>query len=94
MLMIIPAIFGFILLKIAFEDSPAEFAAKKLVVTVERTTMIIPCTPRPEISIALEMLVVPSPTIPIPLKYIHRLASVYAMADNAVSLTGFLTSLV
>ena len=46
-----PAIFGLILLIMAFADSPAEFAATKLEVTVESTNIITPVAPRPAIRI-------------------------------------------
>lgn len=44
-----PATFGSTLLTIVFADSPAELVAKKLVVIVESTNIIIPVTPRPAI---------------------------------------------
>lgn len=45
-LTVAPTIFGLSLWKIALADSPAELAARKLVVTVERTIIITPGIPR------------------------------------------------
>ena len=94
MLTTTPAILGLILLTIAFADSPAEFAATKLDVTVESTRIITPVAPRPAMRIDCAMLVVPIPTICIPKMYIQRLAIVYATAEIIVPFTGFSTSLV
>ena len=77
-----------------FADSPAELVARKFVVTVESTRIMTPGVPRPMRSIDCAMLVDPIPTIPMPIKYIHKLAIVYAVADAAVAFTGFSTSFV
>ena len=85
-----PASLGSSLLNIAFADSPAEFVARKFVVTVERTRMMTPYTPSPEMIITCEMSSVPMHTTSMPMKYIQRLATVYANADNAVAFLGIL----
>ena len=76
-------------------DTPAEYASRKVVVTVENTIISSPATPRPALSIICAISDSPvKMAAPIPIIYIQQLITPYVMALAAVAFTGLAASLV
>ena len=76
-------------------ETPAEYASRKVVVTVENTMIKSPAMPRPAFTMICAISDSPvKMAAPMPIMYIQQLTKPYVIALTAVALTGFFASLV
>ena len=76
-------------------EIPAEYASRKVVVTVENTIIRSPAMPRPAFTMICAISDSPvKMAAPMPIMYIQQLTTPYVTALTAVALTGFLAPLV
>ena len=76
-------------------ETPAEYASRKVVVTVDSTIIRSPAMPRPALSIICAISVsLVNMAAPIPIRYIQQLTAPYVTALTAVALAGSFASLV
>ena len=87
--------FPFHLLTTVSLEIPAEYASRKVVVTVENTMIRSPRMPRPAFNMICAMSYSPVMiAAPIPITYIQQLTIPYVTALTAVAFTGSFASLV